>query len=140
MFSICKLILHTVTGGLLWTWFSCSGRRHEMRRKQENEMEVTFRGNHFTDAFTMAKGRQGIWTQRLWSQRLWFRIKPCIWAPERGSMVILEFPWFWANLWWWIRSKVIDVPHLTELPEVVESTSSQDTNSSEIRQVIHGMY
>lgn len=34
----------------------------------------------------------------------------------------------------------IDVPHLTKLPQVVEPTTSQDTNSSEIRQVIHGMY
>lgn len=34
--------------------FGCS-RRHEVGEKQENETEVKFRRNHFTDAFTVVK-------------------------------------------------------------------------------------
>lgn len=37
--------------------FHCSRREREMRRKQENGTEVKFRRSHFTDPFTMVKGR-----------------------------------------------------------------------------------
>ena len=36
--------------------FGCS-RRHEMGRMQENETEVKFRRNYFTDVFIMVKGK-----------------------------------------------------------------------------------
>lgn len=68
-------------GTIMKLWFALSGRVHEMRRKQDREIEAKFRRHHL------------IWEIRglganTRSPRLWLRISPHVWAPAGSAGAI----------------------------------------------------